>query len=750
MSSPTVKILIVDDDPSARKTLQDILSLHGYQAVACNQGKQAIQAAHDQPFNLALIDLKLPDHPGLEVMKAIKDFSPDTEFIVVTGYASQDTAIEAINLGAYAYTQKPLDIERLLLTIQHALERQQTRWALQKQAIEVSQLYEAGQQLGVTLNLNQVYERIYRVITDTMPCDGLTISAYNEQEKLIICQRCWADGVPLDVSRYPPIPLDKKGKDGQSTAILSGVAQIQPDTVAEKTCPAFLYSDQEGFPPAEETGLGQPRSRSAIICPIKLENRAIGVIEVWSNRPANYSADHLRFLEALTPMIAVAIANARLHDQVQSELEVRKKNEAEITRKADEFGALYETSQILSSQLDSITLIQAIVERAAQLLNSTGAYIYRYDPRRKTLTVEFDTGFQQLKGVSQSVNQGMAGWVLRENKPLFVEDYRLWPERVEEFAKYGFVSIVNVPLTYADQPIGVLGVYDKQLKAYTQDDIRLLELFGAQAASAIRNANLLEEANRRAAQMALLYDAGLALNSALEPGAQFDFLYKIAIDVLKADRASFFHNDPANKILRFELGIGYQPEILEELNKLTFSTTEETSLNGWVAVNRLPLNIPDLDSDLRYRRIDPIQKSGLFVPVIRKNDLLGVLSVFSAKPDAFSPDDERLLLLFANQAAVALENARLLNQTQRQLARLQALHRIDLAIISSYDLTVILSNLVDQTQNAQEVDAVNILLYKPDRITLESVVCAGYLNQTTPKLAVRLGEGVAGKAALER
>lgn len=119
------KILVVDDDPNLRKTLADILRIKDYDAVVAGTGAEAITAAEHEKFSLALIDLMLPDMPGLEVMARIKAISPLTEAIILTGHASMDTAIEATKQGAYSYLLKPYQMDDLLRNIRYGVERQQ-------------------------------------------------------------------------------------------------------------------------------------------------------------------------------------------------------------------------------------------------------------------------------------------------------------------------------------------------------------------------------------------------------------------------------------------------------------------------------------------------------------------------------------------------------------------------------------------------------------------------------------------------
>jgi len=141
-------ILIVDDDLKFRKTLSDILRAKGYSPLAAAKGKTALSRVKKERPAVALIDLKLPDMDGLELMGEIKKRSPDTECIVLTGYASQASATEAVNLGAYSYMRKPYDVEQLVVTIQRAVEKREAQEALKGATVEtveaVSSIVEAS------------------------------------------------------------------------------------------------------------------------------------------------------------------------------------------------------------------------------------------------------------------------------------------------------------------------------------------------------------------------------------------------------------------------------------------------------------------------------------------------------------------------------------------------------------------------------------------------------------------------------
>ncbi len=137
------KILVVDDDPGVRETLSDVLKLRGHAPLTAATAKDALERVEAESPAVALIDLKLEDMSGLELMKEMRRRSLlDTACIIITGYASQESAIEAMNLGAYSYLRKPYDLDQLLLTIRTAIEKQEAEDKLRKSEERYRSLFE--------------------------------------------------------------------------------------------------------------------------------------------------------------------------------------------------------------------------------------------------------------------------------------------------------------------------------------------------------------------------------------------------------------------------------------------------------------------------------------------------------------------------------------------------------------------------------------------------------------------------------
>ena len=119
------RILVVDDDENIRKVLKTILEDEGYTVDEAEDAKKAIEKSRRNVYNLALIDIRLPDMEGIELLTKMKDTVPKMRKIIITGYPTLQNAIEAVNRGADAYILKPFDMDKVLATIKEQLRKQE-------------------------------------------------------------------------------------------------------------------------------------------------------------------------------------------------------------------------------------------------------------------------------------------------------------------------------------------------------------------------------------------------------------------------------------------------------------------------------------------------------------------------------------------------------------------------------------------------------------------------------------------------
>jgi DNA-binding NtrC family response regulator len=124
MTEPT-RILVIDDEESIRKSLAAILEEEGYIVDTAENGKVAIEKSRAKAYNLALIDIRLPDMSGVQLLTSLKEALPKTVKIIITGYPSLENAVEAVNKGGDGYLIKPFDMDKLLGMIKEHLRKQQ-------------------------------------------------------------------------------------------------------------------------------------------------------------------------------------------------------------------------------------------------------------------------------------------------------------------------------------------------------------------------------------------------------------------------------------------------------------------------------------------------------------------------------------------------------------------------------------------------------------------------------------------------
>jgi two-component system response regulator RegA len=121
MSRIVANILVVEDDNAFRKILVNAFRERGYDAEGVADAAAAIRAAEQDSPEMAVVDLRLPDESGLEVVRRLKSIDPSTAIVVLTGYGSIATALESVRLGATHYLTKPTDADRILAAFQHGL-----------------------------------------------------------------------------------------------------------------------------------------------------------------------------------------------------------------------------------------------------------------------------------------------------------------------------------------------------------------------------------------------------------------------------------------------------------------------------------------------------------------------------------------------------------------------------------------------------------------------------------------------------
>lgn len=165
------RILIIDDDEIVRKSCEKVLSPEGYITVTAGSGREGLKLLSKKPFDLVLTDLRMPDMDGIEVLKRVKEGWPDIEVIIITGYGTVKSAIEAIRYGAYDYIEKPFSPEELLNVVRRSLERRNLILENTRLRQEVQALYRVENIVGTS----KAIQRVFNLIATVAPTEGTVL-----------------------------------------------------------------------------------------------------------------------------------------------------------------------------------------------------------------------------------------------------------------------------------------------------------------------------------------------------------------------------------------------------------------------------------------------------------------------------------------------------------------------------------------------------------------------------------------------
>ncbi|MBN1267874.1 MAG: GAF domain-containing protein [Anaerolineales bacterium] len=503
-----------------------------------------------------------------------------------------------------------------------------------------------------------------------------------------------------------------------------------------------------------------------------VESRALG------DGTTNWtSTTKIPLKNANNEIIGLVGITREINDLIQAEQRSRRllKQQIAANRLAFSLGEAYELEKIY----------KIIYAHVSELMDVEAFLISFYDPDTQLIRAGFiinkgeEWDAAKLPPVSLSKpGQGTQSQVIQSGKPFYAPDYRKALKKSE--TKYtvennGTIhsgpppenedvtnSALFVPMKDRGEVIGVMQVQSYQLDAYSRDDIDLLSALANVASISIQNARLLEAANKEIAERNLaetrlkhstdelsrLYRASGALLASTSP--RLDLLARAIVDTVQVE----FKDALCSLIL-------VQPNS-EKLDYLAISGPSagevvpgELKLGGPGLIPRAIqsgeiINSPDVLSDPDYIQTWKSARSKMVIPLKIGEQTVGVIDVQSEKSDAFSTDDERLMSLFSDRATFALENARLFSAAEQRLKRLISLHNIYQSVTGSLDLQLTLNLLLDQILQQLSIDAAAILLYQPDQQLLEFVASKGFRTSALQFTKLRLGEGYAGVAALER
>jgi PAS domain S-box-containing protein len=447
--------------------------------------------------------------------------------------------------------------------------------------------------------------------------------------------------------RIPP------GQGLSERPLLDGQVHYSPDVRSERS---HVQAALEG---------------SEVDLPLAVDDQVVGVVVVESTERDAFSREDLEILMAAAQQAALAIGRARL-------LEVER-------RRAAESKALLATMKDLSGEFEISKLLQALLERAVGLLGVTGGELAILDEHGGELLIaaSHNMGADEV-GTRMRMGEGAMGRVAETHEPLVIPHYQEWPGRSPEYTQDTVRSVVAAPLLIGSRLMGVIAaVHSDPERGVGPEDLRLLELFAPHAAVAIENARLFMAERQRVEEQEALLDTLADLAGQLELGRLLQDLLERSVRLLNATGAELAISGEG----RDDLVIAASHEMGADAVGTRIEPGEGAM--GRVAETKEALVIPDYPAweGRSEKYVDGRVRTVMAAPLLIVDRLVGVVAVVHSDHDRrFGSADLQLLRLFATQAAIAVENARLFTAARHREQYFQDLVQNNPVAIVTLDL----------------------------------------------------------------
>ena len=506
--------------------------------------------------------------------------------------------------------------------------------------------------------------------------------------------------------------------------------------------------------------------RTVLGIPMLRAGQLLGVIMIWRHEVRPFTDSQIALMETFADQAAIAIENARLLNELQT------KN-ADLTEALEQQTATSEILRVISSSpTDVQPVFNAIVASAQTLSVADIGAVFMVEgdtvsiAAAGTVMAELEAAWraQYPRLATRDTVVGRAiieGRAVHSTDLMTDPDYPTAPGRL-----IGIRTILGVPMLREGQTIGVIGVFRTEVKPFSDKQIGLLKTFADQAVIAIQNVHLFKELEERNGELRVSLEQQTATSELLKVIGRstfdlqpvFETLAENAVRLCEAERALIFRFD--GEVLRGTASHNVSAELRDFIERNPVAPGRG-SATARAALERRIVHVHDVQADPEYTyggpQVDPY-RSIVAIPMLRSDELLGVIVIYRHEVRPFTDNQIALMETFADQAAIAIENARLLAELKartaeltRSVSELQALGEVGQALSSTLDLETVLNTIVSHANQLADTDSCTV--YEYDEQAQELLLRATHnLDEEVVAVAqrapIRRGEGVAGRMAV--
>jgi signal transduction histidine kinase/DNA-binding response OmpR family regulator len=462
------KILVVDDEERMCESLEKLLSKVGYEVTTVQEREKAIDKINQEDFDLVIADILMPPSRfgGLDILKSARLKDKDALVILMTGVPSLDSAVKAINQGAYDYLMKPIEFSDLHLTIRRGLEKRRSdqtqnrllaelkekNLELNKRVAELDALYQSSKSLSSTMNLNALLHKIISLATEVIGAKIGSIMLIQKPENILTIQA--AIGLNSEIIENTKLELGKS---------IAG-------HVAQKGTP-LIIEDIEKDQKFKRLSKKHYATKSLLCVPLKIKEEILGVINLSDKiTGASFNQDDLRLLITFASQAAMAIDDAFHFEQSK--------------KKIGELSILYEIASTISTLESFEKISDFIFERIKKIMGVDFALWFGWSDKEKKLSLNF---LQGLENKRKYFKNAWPGQIPLEKQEILDSDKlnaKIRAELKENFNLSEYLdSVISFPITAEGVLHGVLSVGNRKGKTISEDQKHLISIIASQAAS---------------------------------------------------------------------------------------------------------------------------------------------------------------------------------------------------------------------------------------------------------------------------
>lgn len=349
----------------------------------------------------------------------------------------------------------------------------------------------------------------------------------------------------------------------------------------------------------------------------------------------------------------------------------------------EEIKVLRKIVDITAEDLDLNLILNDIVKIVTEFTSADSVFVYLFDEQKRNLVLMASKTphKQELGKINLGIGEGITGWVAQENKPVAIGKKAYQDPRFKSFdvlPEDRYEAFLSVPIIYKGKAIGVINVQHKKPHDYQEGFVGLITSIAKQVGGVIEHARLYTETKQKALQL----DSLIKVSQSITSEHYLDEILNLIVVVT----AEMLNSKICSIMLLDEKGAEFVIKATQSLSadyKLKPNLKVENSLVGEVLKSRKPLIVYDVRKEQKYYYRDLAVKEGLTsmiaVPMIVKDKAIGVINVYTKNPHAFTQEEVNVLQMVTNQAAVAVENTKLMEEALRAKEALETRKLIERA-----------------------------------------------------------------------